>query len=806
MRPRRSALLALLALPLSAAAQPRPAVPVRPAVPARPAVPVCPPPTPCPECAACPPPPPASPEPFRVAVSSVINGSFADLTCGAQADHVVSFRTVAAQIAGEPEALALDAGDLLGTSALSRLTFGHFATEASNAVRASGIRVAAVGHRDLGATRATIVAGARALTAAGVTVALSNLRCEGANPLCDAVQDADDPPVIVEHHGERVGVVTLLSPAALERIAGDHREGLVLDNLAEAAAREVREARAAGATRVVVTVDPTLEHESADAVAVANAFADEAPPDVFVVSNLPDGVRFMRAARNRALLVRPEPGRVVVAEVGAGQVEAREARIAETPAAVTQFVDEATRWLCATYGAPLAGGRVPHPMDEGGFTYLLLDVLRDRTRSEVAVINRRAIRRSALFPIREGISALAVRMAVPFEDHVYVTRISGEDLEEVALNNGLDRLYVRGVTVTGSGNSRAVMVNGRPIDTSASYSVVSTGYIAEGGDGGLHDDLTWRGLPETHQDMLIDWLGTAAADGFYRHPSDPANHVRWTFRGTLDAEFTSTNTGNTNSTIYSDAQLVRGEETSFRIDTELRADADHPAYTFQNGLRLRYGMINQGVPGEEPSGFIENLDVTSLLSKAVWRWSRANVRWYHPLPFIEGYIETELNLPPPDAFGVQRSFHHLQIRPTAGASFQLLPRMNLDFGLGMDLPEVFAPADDRRSSAVFNVLARLTARPGKLFEIGGRDVTGGFNVEAAFRDPTDTQDLVVRGSAQLSIPLFDPLSLTLGYDIYARYVTAPFVNGMRMDSPGFAFGGDGTIGLQVAFTRAVQTY
>jgi hypothetical protein len=83
---------------------------------------------------------------------------------------------------------------------------------------------------------------------------------------------------------------------------------------------------------------------------------------------------------------------------------------------------------------------------------------------------------------------------------------------------------------------------------------------------------------------------------------------------------------------------------------------------------------------------------------------------------------------------------------------------------------------------------------------------GGFSVEASFRDPGDTQDLIVRGSAQISIPLFAPLNLTIGYDVYARNVTAPFVNGTRPANPGFAFAGDGMIGLQIAFTRALQTF
>ena len=56
---------------------------------------------------------------------------------------------------------------------------------------------------------------------------------------------------------------------------------------------------------------------------------------------------------------------------------------------------------------------------------------------------------------------------------------------------------------------------------------------------------------------------------------------------------------------------------------------------------------------------------------------------------------------------------------------------------------------------------------------------------------------------RLSVPLFNPLKLTFGYDVYGRQVFQP-TDGTP--SPGFAFAGDATIGLSLAFAGARQSW
>jgi hypothetical protein len=796
-----SLVTAAMGLTAVAGAQPARPGPARPG--ARPAAPVAPSPA-CPECPTCPPPPPAPPAPptpVLIAVSAAVNGGFADVSCGSSEAMTVSMRAVASQFSGEADALRIDAGDFIGNSAVSRLTVDHDAATLGAAARAMGYRVLSLGHRDLAGSRASFLAAARAIGTEGVRFVASNLHCEGAGqPLCDAVQDAADPPVIIDHAGQRVGIVTLLHPSALTDAASDRRAGLTLDPLDESITREVAEARAAGATKVVVVFDPGGSAPLRQALELANSFEPGAGPDAMVVHALENGLRSLRADRSGTLLAAGRDGGALVLDLTA-EPTARPSRSGDAPAPVASYVETTTRWLCDNYGRTLPGGRLSRPMSQEDFASYALDVARDVTHSEIALINRGAVKMAALFPLREGVSGLTIQAAMPFTDTLQRASVTGAKLKAFITAGRSAGFYVRGLAV----REGAVFVNGRAIDDAQEYTVITTGYIAESGADGVAADIPWQRFRTLSlQEVLTTWLQTAGADGVARVPEDPANNTRWAFRWTVDGQFSNTTIDNANTALYSDAQLTRAQAVALRVDSEARADADHPAFSWLNGLRLRYGAQETVTADGDTQGFVENLDLIAFTTKFTWRYFRNNRRWFHPLPFVEGYVESEFDLPPTDSMGVRpRDFHHLQIRPTAGATFELLPRMTLDLGAGADWAEVFSPSGDPRRTAQFNMLGRLVLRPGTLFTLGGRAIDGGFNVEVAFRDPGATQDLILRAGVRLSVPLFNPLKLTFGYDVYGRQVFQP-ANGDP--SPGFAFAGDATIGLTLQFAGTRQSW
>ncbi len=796
----------LLAMTSTVIAQPRtPTPPVRPtAAPQRPTLPaaaaaqVAPviDPGPVPVAPQPSPPPPA----FRVAITAGINGQFSAVICGDDPPLPV-FAHVAAQLAGEPDTLAFDAGDLLGPSAVTRLTVQHDVDAFAAAVAASGIRWMAFGHRDLSADRAPIVVGLRALRARNLRHVLSNLHCDATHrELCEVLEDADDAPVIVDSPAGRVALIAMVDPSALPLLAHDRAAGFTLDPLDEAVPRAVTAARAAGAAHVVVIVDPRARHEVEQALALAELFEPGRGPDAMVVHDLPAGTSAILTARSGVPIVATRPGDALVLEPEAARVS-RPARTGTTPALVTAFVQSTRQWLCSTYASPLAGGHLSSELSRDAFAGLFLDVLRDLARADVAVINRGAIRQPiGLFPMRGSITPLSIAAALPFEDSLHVARVTGAVLKALATAARGEGFYLRGVSVVGG----AVKVNGRLIDDAQQYRIITTGFVATGGDGGVGDNVEYeRFLTTSAQETFLGWLRQPREGDILHAPSDPAEHTRWNFRWTTDLGFSSTTiaanpfvgTGLT----YTDPQLSRAQSLNLRLDMLARADADNPYFTWDNGLRLQYGRASvtpspsMATMSPAPGPFDENQDLISYNTALAWRWFRGDRKWFHPLPVALGFVETEIDGPPTPR---NPDFHHLTLRPTVGARFELLDRMTLNLTAGMNWMESLAPTQVTGSKPEFAVVGSLVARPGTLFTVGGRNIDGGFSVEYTLSDPGNSDSQILRASGRLSIPLFQPLQITLGYDLYARTV-----NGQS-----WGLGHDTTIGLRIAFSRSVQLF
>lgn len=726
-----------------------------------------------------PPAPPPPPPTLQLTVTQGINGQFANLSCAPNAP-LPAFATVAAHVAGA-NVLSIDAGDLLGSATVTRMAIEHDANGVAQAVASMGLRALALGHRDIAAERSVLLAGARALAERRIPYVLSNLRCEGAaTALCEQVVDAADPPTLLDSPAGRVAVLSFLSPSVLATIARDRAAGLTLSDPSESLGPAVTAARAAGARWVVVTLDPTWHSELTEALHFVNELTDSARPDLFVVNDLPEGMRSVQSEVGDVTVVASRAGDAVTVDLGAARpVRAR--TNGESPAA-TQFVETTTRWLCETHHRPLAGAHLTRPLELSEFGNLLVDVLRDQTGSEVGIVNLAAVRSPGIFPLHEAVTELDVLAAIPFEDRVMVARVKGSVLAALAKGPTAARMILRGITVI----ERAVKINGRAIDEGAYYSVVTSGYIADGGDGGLGEhapEFTAYGS-QSLREMFLTWLAVPRPDDvdLVHAPRDPANHTRWRLRWTVDGTFAANSIRNDLTSLYNDAQLTRAEATTFRLDTEARADADHPSFTFDNGLRIQYGVARTGA-GQD---FLENLDLTSLRSAFTWRaWRGVTPRFYHPLPYAEAYVETEMDRP------ASRNFHHTQIRPTLGARFEIAPKLTFNLGAGIDW-EVNDPL--RHAEPV--LVAAYQLQPRRLFSIGERNTEMQSSLEFSWRDPAVRSDMLVRFNVKFSIPLFDVLALTMSYDIFARAVG---------ELP-WAVAADANIGLKVTLDRMFQSF
>ncbi len=197
-------------------------------------------------------------------------------------------------------------------------------------------------------------------------------------------------------------------------------------------------------------------------------------------------------------LVPRAGGGMAVARARARNLPVTEAL--EADATVQAMLDAYSRRLQADSGTVL--GRSLVDLDgenarvrsrETNLGNLLADILRDRYRTDVALVNAGQIRGS----IPPGpVDRKRVLSVLPFDSPSVTLTISGEALR-LALENSASRLpslngrflQVSGLTVTfdlaarPGARVREVHVGDRPLDPSRTYSVATDSFLADGGDG-----------------------------------------------------------------------------------------------------------------------------------------------------------------------------------------------------------------------------------------------------------------------------------------------------------------------------------
>jgi hypothetical protein len=138
--------------------------------------------------------------------------------------------------------------------------------------------------------------------------------------------------------------------------------------------------------------------------------------------------------------------------------------------------------------------------------------------------------------------------------------------------------------------------------------------------------------------------------------------------------------------------------------------------------------------------------------------------------------------------------------------FELLPHFSAHLGAGA-VWEVLATRANLTPpgpTAVSVFVAGWTLKPGTVFTLGGRAVTAESFLDIVWSDPFRTPGVVGRLHARFALPLFEPISLTVTYDAYARFAT--FTNAAGAAQGVWGFSGDLSVGLHVAFDRAFQAF
>lgn len=171
----------------------------------------------------------------------------------------------------------------------------------------------------------------------------------------------------------------------------------------------------------------------------------------------------------------------------------------ETQAAVTKYADQLSKELDVEIGVSATALDSRKASVRGGETAigdLIADALRDAVGADVAITNGGGIRGNKQYPAGAHLTRKDVFTELPFGNKMVKIELTGDGIL-AALENGLSQVengagrfpQVSGLTVTTDlakpAGSRvvSVMVNGKPLDKAAVYSLATNDFMQAGGDG-----------------------------------------------------------------------------------------------------------------------------------------------------------------------------------------------------------------------------------------------------------------------------------------------------------------------------------
>jgi 2',3'-cyclic-nucleotide 2'-phosphodiesterase (5'-nucleotidase family) len=133
---------------------------------------------------------------------------------------------------------------------------------------------------------------------------------------------------------------------------------------------------------------------------------------------------------------------------------------------------------------------------ENAFGNFIVDAVRRYADSDISLINGGVIRGGKLYPPNTTLRRIDIAVELPFRSRVVVIELSGEEIWQ-AVENGLSAIeevkgrfpHVSGMEVTYDSEKQSgsrvssIQVGGRPLELDRVYSLATTDYLAQGGDG-----------------------------------------------------------------------------------------------------------------------------------------------------------------------------------------------------------------------------------------------------------------------------------------------------------------------------------
>ncbi len=361
-------------------------------------------------------------------------------------------------------------------------------------------------------------------------------------------------------------------------------------------------------------------------------------------------------------------------------------------------------------------------MSQKQYLNYLLDLIRYYTKTEVAFINTKAVKKR-YFPFKGYVTRDDLFRAIPFNEPIVTFKMKGSTLKALinsyqSPKSARKKLYFAGLA---KGDEDAT-INQRKIKDDGTYTVATIRFIAGGAEGWLESPpkktgkgigpngkpLKLRNMSVYHfknnqfvkiRSMLIKDKADIPIP--YEHPVvQLGNQLAWKFKSSLSANLAAIFITPINiSSIYNQKDTFNSNffqkfQISGTIDLEFQADTKMHLWITKVSLNYDADTSLQYNPEAEnlfPRIYQENSDKILLSTEYHLRYFQARFpgkrRWYYTSPFIEIALESEFtrgNRPDltPEEYLKENPelFRHFETRGKAGLSFDIIDPLKVKIG------------------------------------------------------------------------------------------------------------------------------
>lgn len=501
-------------------------------------------------------------------------------------------------------------------------------------------------------------------------------------------------------------------------------------------------------------------------------------PDLILTSPLRGDPSFIRLDGFRTVVVPApiQPSTAAVVHLGFATKDGRLLSIVGNRVSVPSYpsgsAEIVRNWVCQNLAVPIldspSSGSTPSGMAERSevvvnrdlFVRFVLERMRRIAGAEIAFLPRSALGPEAAFPLAASLTRLAVRRALPRNDRLFVAELRGSrvtSLEALVQDPQVASMGLEGGKIAG-----------RARDIRRIYRVVTTEFVAKGGDKLLDPDkFSFRPLDGNGslRDRLIDDLKVRGFLSVKDTVVSGREPLQFDARLDIGASIKTVSVENRSNAEAS--QLSRQNFLGVSGDAAIRLLFDFPEHRLELLTQTRFGVVREAADAGAQPETRENEDLTILELLYSGRLAGGLDRPWLPNAGASTRFETELTIPD------ERNYRRALLQLGAGPSWQLARNLLFRSQLGLRR-ELFASGDssDPVEAALAEtrvaLLSTVELRDEPLLSVSGKGAPALLNVRIDHTaDLSGTvRDQVTQGRIGVDVPVVPGIAVTAAIDVY----------------------------------------